>query len=449
MREYQRSAVHGRESFPARRIPAWIKPALSGLLNLVAVCAWSIATFANAAIAPVAHWRFDEPSGTTAFDSAGTNHGTLSPTGALFIPGAGISGGAIGLNRINNGFVNMGPIFPLTSGDYSLIAWIKMNAGDTAPSVAIDKSVSGYNNGYYLGQNVNGPTGLTNKAHFFAGGVFSSPVSPTTVNDGNWHQLVAVYKPSGQTSIFVDGALTRSSSASSPVLAGTANFLIGGATSDLTQPTGYFDGLIDEVQVYDRALSDPEIDFLFQNPGQEAQNLGSVGIPASPPIITTQPMNTAANAGTFANFGVTASGTLPLSYQWWKNGATITNATNAVLNLTNLTNRASSGLISVTITNAAGATTSSNALLRVRVPQQIQPPSRPGNGTFRLLIGDQDGSLLATNHLPYFRIQFISNLVSPNWVDFTNSLTLTNGMILFDDTNALSLPLRFYRITEQ
>jgi len=35
----------------------------------------------------VAHWTFDETDGTVAHDSAGDLHGTLSPTGAGFVPG--------------------------------------------------------------------------------------------------------------------------------------------------------------------------------------------------------------------------------------------------------------------------------------------------------------------------------------------------------------------------
>src|SRR5207247_2417800 len=45
-------------------------------------------------------------------------------------------------------------------------------------------------------------------------------------------------------------------------------FLIGGVNFEGT-PTGLFTGLIDEVQIYNYALLDSDVDFLFQNPGQE------------------------------------------------------------------------------------------------------------------------------------------------------------------------------------
>src|SRR5205814_2229206 len=45
-------------------------------------------------------------------------------------------------------------------------------------------------------------------------------------------------------------------------------FLIGGVNFEGT-PTGLFTGLIDEVQIYNYALVDSDVDFLFHNPGQE------------------------------------------------------------------------------------------------------------------------------------------------------------------------------------
>jgi len=69
----------------------------------------------------VAHWTFDEAGGTVAHDSAGGLDGTLSPAGAGFVAG-GISSNAVSLSQAANGFVNMGNVLPLTSGDFSVVA---------------------------------------------------------------------------------------------------------------------------------------------------------------------------------------------------------------------------------------------------------------------------------------------------------------------------------------
>jgi hypothetical protein len=86
--------------------------------------------------------------------------------------------------------------------------------------------------------------------------------------------------------------------------------------------------------------------------------------PQISPIITTQPTNQTVLVGGSANFGVMASGTAPLSYQWSFNGTNIINATNTMLALTNIQlNQA--GNYSVMVTNLVGSTNSTNATLTV------------------------------------------------------------------------------------
>ncbi|MBE0544962.1 MAG: immunoglobulin domain-containing protein [Verrucomicrobia bacterium] len=214
----------------------------------------------------VAHWTFDEAGGSVATDAVGSFHGTLSVTGAGFV-GGGVSGNAISLNRASGGFVNMGNVLPLTSGDFSIVTWVKMNAGDTTPeSVILGKHQSGGVNGYFLGVNPAGGVGENNKAIFYAGGLVSDgPVSASSVNDGNWHQVVGVYRSGVNKVIYVDGVVEATNSA--PVVEGnTAAFLIGGISG--SGPAGLFTGLVDEVQVYNHALNPDDVAYLFQNPGE-------------------------------------------------------------------------------------------------------------------------------------------------------------------------------------
>src|SRR5207245_5805475 len=95
-----------------------------------------------------------------------------------------------------------------------------------------------------------------------------TPISTTSVNDGNWHQIVAVYQAGGSKLIYVDGAPAEDSKPSQEFVANSVAFLIGGVNFGGT-PTGLFTGLIDEVQIYNYALLDSDVDFLFQNHGQE------------------------------------------------------------------------------------------------------------------------------------------------------------------------------------
>ncbi len=173
-------------------------------------------------------------------------------------------------------------------------------------------------------------------------------------------------------------------------------------------------------------------------------------VPLTLPIITTQPVSLTVNATSNATFGVTASGPGPLSYQWVKDGVLIAGQTSSQLNLSGLTNRASGGNISVVVSNSFGAITGNIGSVRVRVPHRLQPPVAT-NGMFRLLSADQDGGLLTTNDLAFFTFQTSTNLTPTNWlsITYTNGLSLTNGMLRFDDTNAASRPFRYYRVIEQ
>ena len=239
----------------------------TGMLTALAILqAWCPPASADL----LAHWTFDESSGTSVADKTGAYPGTLSATGSAFVPG-GISGNALFLNRLSNGFATFGNVFGFTNGNFSVVAWIKTTPGDTTDNMLIaGKQTAGFNNGYFLNVNTSSavPLGQLNKAMFYAGEQFVTPVSTTTVNDGAWHQVVAVYSAGGNYGIYVDGTPVEATRPSVPIPANTASFLIGGVTFGST-PTGLFTGFIDEVQIYDHALSDVEIDYLFQNPARE------------------------------------------------------------------------------------------------------------------------------------------------------------------------------------
>ena len=107
-------------------------------------------------------------------------------------------------------------------------------------------------------------------------------------------------------------------------------------------------------------------------------------IPASgtvitnPPAITVQPQDQGVATGNSVTFSVTATGTAPLSYQWFFNSNSISGATTNPFVLANvqLTN---AGIYSVIITNLAGSVISSNAVLTVTNAQpsiSTQPQSQ-------------------------------------------------------------------------
>jgi hypothetical protein len=222
----------------------------------------------------VAHWPFDENGGDTAFDVIGTHDGALAGYATLGVQG--VSGGAISLDHTSGDMVNMGDVFGFTSGDFSISVWIKTTT--TLPeSIVAGKHLSGVGAGYLICINTSAGYGEINKAYFYHSTLPGNvPITTTTVNDGEWHHIVAVYSSGGTATIYVDGSPAEDSGASSPIGSTSAAFVVGGITYGAT-PVASYTGLVDDLQLYDHALSDEEIDFLFANPGVTVDHIFADG----------------------------------------------------------------------------------------------------------------------------------------------------------------------------
>jgi Immunoglobulin domain len=92
---------------------------------------------------------------------------------------------------------------------------------------------------------------------------------------------------------------------------------------------------------------------------------GSSGDAPKAPEITTQPASQSVSVGESATFSVVATGTTPLTYQWLKNGTAIAGATAGSYTTPAAGSTDNGATFKVTITNAAGAITSTAATLTV------------------------------------------------------------------------------------
>ena len=178
--------------------------------------------------------------------------------------------------------------------------------------------------------------------------------------------------------------------------------------------------------------------------GQDAGWVDQFAYLPAAPAITLQPVGQIVNYGTNVTLRVTATGGTPdLHYQWRQNGNLI-GGNSPLLTLNNVA-RLQGGTYFVTVTNAGGSTVSSNAVLKVLVPQLLGSPKLLSNGTFLLTSADANGGLLSPANLANFEAQASTNLV--NWVTLPGALSLTNGMLLLQDSGA-SFTARYYRIIE-
>ena len=128
----------------------------------------------------------------------------------------------------------------------------------------------------------------------------------------------------------------------------------------------------------------PVVDFYRLDPGF----LGGIEVYANPgpppaqPQIISQPMNATKSLGQSVTFTVTASGDLPLRYQWQANGLDLSDGPNITGSATNrltlsATTLADAGYYRVIITNYAGSVTSRMATLTLAgAPSIMQQPVR-------------------------------------------------------------------------
>ncbi len=233
------------------------------------------------------------------------------------------------------------------------------------------------------------------------------------INDGQWHHVAATYNGS-TIALYVDGTLDASRAATGHIAQDSFPMYIGGDAQPPTGHTYLFNGKIDEVSLYNRALSAPEIAAIY--------NAGSFGKCSDiSPSIIKEPTNQAVNVGGTASFVVVATGTSPLSYQWSVNSTNIANATNAMLTLANVQLNQAGGY-SVVVTNAFGSTNSTTATLTVSgVPPSIT--TQPVNQTVNVG-GTATFAVAATGTSP---LSYQWSVNSTNIANATNAgLTLAN-----------------------
>lgn len=194
-----------------------------------------------------------------------------------------------------------------------------------------------------------------------------------------------------------------------------------------------FVGLIDEVALYNRALTTNEIQAIY--------NAGSTGKCQDAPTIVVQPAGQIVSVTSSATFTVTAAGTPLLRYQWRFNGTNIAGATGPSLALVNV-QAADAGAYSVRATNAFGSVVSSDAVLGVNpfpvVRLRLKVGLNPDGTTQVQFVGNNGKS---------YRIEMSTDMM--NWVSLGICTADGDGNVEFTDRNTVSQPIRLYRAVEQ
>jgi len=188
-----------------------------------------------------------EGTGTKTFDEAiFSNDGAI--TGADWV--AGKRGYALDFVAASEDVVTVTHATSLSfaSGNFTLEAWVKTSGTPTNANIVAKMDIGG-EYGYEI--MISG-----GKAMLYVASVADSvELSGTSsVNDNSWHHIVGV-RDGNNYYIYVDGILENSETYTLGTTNNTDNLLIGNDIST----TYYFDGTIDNVKVYSRALSAAEV----------------------------------------------------------------------------------------------------------------------------------------------------------------------------------------------
>jgi hypothetical protein len=213
----------------------------------------------------VGYWKLDDGSGTAAVDSSGSgNDGTLmnAPTWTTAAPTPYPNTAALSFDGVRT-FVTMGnPVALRITGPLTIACWFKTSSPLGDYRMLVSKWWSGEVDAAY--SLFFSSAGL----HFslFNGATNLSTTVNLVVNDDTWHAAVGTWDGSTART-YVDGVLRDSvTNTAFGALADIAHPVDIGTDDRYPPGTGdrFFPGSIDDVRIYDRALSAAEVGALFK-----------------------------------------------------------------------------------------------------------------------------------------------------------------------------------------
>ena len=243
-------------------------------------------TVSNVAIPPssaVAAYAFNEGSGTTTADASGHSLAGTLVNGPTWT--AGKYGNAVNFDGVDD-FVNLGnPAALQMTGSMTISGWINAAAFPADDAAVVSKRSD---RGYQLDTTIDqGPRAIGFKLTSSSGGDMIR-YGTTALAPNSWYHIAGVYDAASRTMhVYLNGVLNDG------VLVGTVTSSQQNSASnvDIGQRGGGgygFNGRIDDVRIYNRALTAAEIQADMNT------SLGSSSTDPNPPTVTiTAPSNNA------------------------------------------------------------------------------------------------------------------------------------------------------------
>jgi len=317
------------------------------------------------------YWRLNEAP--VAAPARAVNHGDLGTAAdGVYLEGArgGRPGAVVGDANSAAAFdgvddkVEVPFHEALNRTNMTIECWARVSPGSAGQRVLVaarDVTAAGLASGYFLYASPD------HTWQFWTGsGAWHLLVGPAAI-ENVWAHLVGTV--AGNTKQFyVDGVLVgtdRTLFTSNPL----RPLRLGGGATESPFGNDFFQGDVDEVAVYEGALSPERVLAHFQ---------AGVGRKPAPyaPSLAFEPEDQTVYVSQPVTFRVGAVGSLPLRYQWRLNGVRLPDATNAHYRIERA-QPGHAGAYTVEVINASGAATSGQAVLTVRgasIPVVVEPP---------------------------------------------------------------------------
>ncbi len=181
--------------------------------------------------------------------------------------------------------------------------------------------------------------------------------SARTAFDDQWHHI-ALVDVNGAVTLYIDGVPDLTPTYVRGTFAQDTTSLGAIVRGNGSNIGAYFAGTIDDVALWERALTADEVNDVMNNGIQTP-------VPAFAPFVTRDPVG-ASNllVGDTYVLNGGAGGTRPLAFQWLKNDAPVAGATSPTLTLSAL-QPGDSGEYKLRATNGSGSVTTAAAILQV------------------------------------------------------------------------------------
>jgi hypothetical protein len=159
-------------------------------------------------------------------------------------------------------YIDMEDALDLNPSTFTISAWIKRDAGCVNASI-LSKRNAVYTEGYDFKINGSG------HFEFDLNGGAATITSSVAIPENEWHQVAVIYN-GGNATLYIDGVPDSSASSLPAPIATTQSFYI--AAAGKSTPTAHFAGNIDEVRIWNTALSEAQLHYIMN---QEIENLSS------------------------------------------------------------------------------------------------------------------------------------------------------------------------------